>query len=252
MKVEKLIDSVKDLFFKNKNVIDLSYSRIKSYQFCPIKYKLIYEQNWKGRLHAPSSLGLSLHRALEQFHKNNGHSIDVLIGYLEEYWVNNGFESAEEAYENFHWAKDALCRYFDNWQKEKVEILYVEKEFVFNIGNIRIQGIIDRIDRSPDGSYEVIDYKTRVNNQSRGSEDYVFQLGIYYLACEKALGIIPQKLSVYNLATGEKLSKQFDGIDKKHLINELKNAAKEIGKKEYKPSLNNCGKCEFNIKCPKS
>ena len=245
-----LLKALKNLF-RRTEPIDLSYSRIKTYEFCPLKYKLVYELGWKEPPMSESCLGLSLHRALEQFHKTQSRTMEDLIGYLDEYWVNDGYERFEDAYESHQRARRMLERYFSNWQKEKNTIVFLEKKFSFNIGAYRLQGTIDRVDKTPEGEYEIVDYKTKVHDTPRKQAGFNLQLGIYYLACERLLAKSP-KLTIYCLETGQKITYSFEDSDKKVLLDLLKETALKIGEKNYYPNRNKCNDCGFKARCQKN
>nr|MBA3235250.1 PD-(D/E)XK nuclease family protein [Chloroflexota bacterium] len=69
-----------------------------------------------------------------------------------------------------------------------------------------IHGSIDRIDRLPDGSIEVIDYKTG-GTRSQAFVDQSLQLSTYGLACRDALGLgTPSRLTLYFTEAALRLS----------------------------------------------
>ena len=73
-----IADWIKSLKSPGEKPVELSYSRLSAFMFCPVKFRLIYEEGWKEKLTPQSSLGLSLHRALEQFHISQGSTFQAL------------------------------------------------------------------------------------------------------------------------------------------------------------------------------
>src|SRR5262249_27935573 len=47
--------------------IEVSHSRVQTYERCPWMYHLVYNEGWRAGPKAPAALGQSLHRALADF-----------------------------------------------------------------------------------------------------------------------------------------------------------------------------------------
>jgi putative RecB family exonuclease len=76
------------------------------------------------------------------------------------------------------------------------EPIATEQEFYLRLGSGRgapvIYGLIDRIQKTPDGEIEIVDYKTNRQNKSRDQVLADLQLPIYVLACREAVGLDPR------------------------------------------------------------
>jgi len=228
---------------------EISYSRITAYKTCPCKYKLIYLE---GRHLPPNpfiSLGLSIHRTLEDFHSRKGNSFDALIESYDKSWVNEGFLSPQQTQDFFEKGQRMLENYWESNRDSRSEILYIEKEFSCRLTRNRLRGIIDRVDRTVDGIYEVIDYKTHAELWNQSKVDSDLQLSLYAIACKKVFGFTPGKLSYYFLAHNKKVSTT---RSKEQLDNAAKTAeevALNIQNKNFTPNLNHCPKCDFRRIC---
>lgn len=125
----------------------------------------------------------------------------------------------------------------------------LEKRFNFKIAKELIHGAIDRIDLLPDGSLEIIDYKTGKTKESLQFKDKR-QLILYQLFLEEFLSKKVSRLSYYFLESGKKLS--FTATDKEvtKLRLEVISEIEAIKKRDFKakPSMM-CSYCDFNSIC---
>ena len=71
---------------------------------------------------------------------------------------------------------------------------FLERQFMLEIGDLKLSGRIDRIDKLPDGTYEVIDYKTGSANKDAKND---LQMTVYALACKEVFKIPVSKLTFY-------------------------------------------------------
>ncbi len=188
----KFIERIKRLFTPG---MEVSYSRINAYKTCPCKYRLIY----KDGKHLPPnpfiSLGNSIHRTLEDFHLGSADSFDGLMESYDKSWVNEGFLSPQQTQDFFDKGQRMLENYWDTSRTHTGEIVFLEKEFHCSMKRFGLRGIVDRIDRHPDGTYELIDYKTHAELWSTHRVDHDLQLSLYAYACKKAFGFEPKILS---------------------------------------------------------
>ena len=90
----------------------------------------------------------------------DGRSLPELLGLLEAGWRRGGFGDSEEERQLRAKATQALLRYHERFQGEDGEPVWFERSFAFSLGPHLLRGRVDRVDRLPDGGYELIDYKT--------------------------------------------------------------------------------------------
>jgi RecB family exonuclease len=156
---------------------------------------------------------------------------------------------------------------------------FFERPFGLDIGGVRVRGTIDRIDRLPDGSLLVIDYKTGAVDftPQHIAEGSHFQALIYALAAESLLSAPCAGVVFYDLKKGEirrgwlredRLPREAarlltrghvlavekfetlraQGIER---LQEIA-AAMSQGNFEARPSAEVCGYCEFALLCRRS
>jgi RecB family exonuclease len=227
----------------------ISYSRVSAYLFCPYKYKLVYLDNFNIPVNADITFGHIIHKTLEQFHSGKGRSYDVLLDCYDTSWKNDGFVDPQQIFEYYNRGKQIFENYYKSFCQTGTEILCVEKAFDANIGKYRFIGIIDRIDKYPDGTYEIMDYKThiRVWEQERVDED--LQLSFYAYACKNVFGFNPDKVSVYFLSENKKVYTKRSQIEINDAINTAIETAENIMAENFSPDVSKCRICDFRLKC---
>jgi putative RecB family exonuclease len=136
------------------------------------------------------------------------------------------------------------------------ETLGIEQRVLFNLdeaGQYRVQGIIDRISRAPDGTVEIHDYKTGQWVPSQDKLDTDRQLALYQLGLQKEYGPDqPMRLVWHYVARGitrssERTSEQLDELRRQTI-----DAIDEIQlERAYEPKKSRlCDWCEYRSICP--
>ena len=113
--------------------------------------------------------------------------------------------------------------------------------------------MVDRIDRHPDGRFEVIDYKTRFEldpSQPLPAEESDVQLRFYALGVKEALGVTPALLTVHYLAAGKRQSKPYDPSGEEQLKRQIEAAADGIENERFSPDTSFCPRCAYRSTCP--
>ncbi|HEY5431014.1 MAG TPA: ATP-dependent DNA helicase, partial [Solirubrobacteraceae bacterium] len=160
----------------------LSASDIDTYRTCPLKYKFarVFRIPQEPTLH--QRFGILVHQVLERFHAGNPPgaqpALPELLGLLEAGWRRGGFGDSEQERQLRGKAASALTRYHERFRDEDAQPVWFEKQFTFKLGPHLLRGRVDRVDRLPDGEYELIDYKTgRPKSAAALAEDV--QLSLY-------------------------------------------------------------------------
>jgi RecB family exonuclease len=153
----------------------VSYTRIKTYNSCPFRFKLIYldkrEKSSTGFLN--TSKGTAFHIAVERYFKKYFGKVIKTIDYKEI--VEEAFHCGYLEKTKYYWGiaqKEIVRRkrkifrdnvkFFCKTFPEGVEIVAVEQELSFKVNNIKFYGIVDLILRYPDGHLEIVDCKTGI------------------------------------------------------------------------------------------
>ncbi len=141
-----------------------SPTRIALYVFCPRAYRAYYREGLKwGRMNAGHAFGGSLHRVLQLFHAQGGAehvTVEELQESLRQRWTHAGYGSDEEAEAHLERGIRMLAEHHARSAAPERETLWTERTVQHRYPDFVLFGKIDRLDRRPDGSLEVVDYKS--------------------------------------------------------------------------------------------
>ncbi len=231
--------------------VEISHSRVQSYQRCPWLYNLVYNEGWRAGPSAPAAFGQSIHRALDAYlaKTNTDLSLERLLEFFDEHWVNEGFKNPQETMEAYERGRQILTNFHAIDHKRTSEVVGTEVEFNEEIApGVHFRGTIDRFDRHPDGSHEIIEYKTQPAwPAERISNDR--QMTFYALGLRKKVGKGPLKLTYYFLSSGTSAAttRTETQLEEAHAL--ILNTAEKIRNKIFVPNHASCAKCEFARRC---
>lgn len=145
----------------------LSPTRIATYLECAVKYRYIYIDKigrFYTRARAGFSFGSTLHHVLQEFHQQGAaQTPDQMVEELEQRWIGAGYETVEKEQAHREAGQQIVQAYHAAHQgriEAQVETVATEKTISVDMGRFKLSGRVDRIDRYPDGSLEIIDYKS--------------------------------------------------------------------------------------------
>lgn len=232
----------------------LSYSSINAYETCPAKYRFQYEDRVPTAASPALAFGDSLHRALYLFHDRPvpvAPSLGELWSALDDVWVSRGYrDEAEERLYREH-GREVLARYHrDNADEYRIPAA-LEFRFQVEVEGVTLSGVIDRMDRLPGGGYEIIDYKTSRRLPPRARVDRDLQLSLYHLAAREVWGIEAERLTLYFLLPGERMSTGRTASDVHDLRRRVATIAERIDAGMFEPRENPlCDWCDYQRLCP--
>lgn len=96
-------------------------------------------------------------------------------------------------------AATLTARLFDLEDPDAVDTLGVELTLEAEVGGLRLRGIIDRLDRRPDGGLIVVDYKTGRVPREQQEQARLAGVQFYALLCEEVLGQRPVQVQLLYL-----------------------------------------------------
>lgn len=167
----------------------LSPTKIMTWLACDFKYNWTYldaRGRWFAKSKSYFSFGTSLHSVLQRFHDEKDVAVtttDEALQALETSWVAAGYASADEMADAHAKGKDILTEYVAREvSREKVsKTLCVERSLSMEFPRFRMLGRIDRIEEYPDGTLEIVDYKSGRETVEAEQVKFDIAMGIYQL-----------------------------------------------------------------------
>jgi CRISPR/Cas system-associated exonuclease Cas4 (RecB family) len=121
----------------------------------------------------------------------------------------------------------------------------VESKINFDLDGVKFYGVIDRIDKNEDGTYNIYDYKT--GNAKNGKvicpdgekEDYYNQMGLYKYFFELSTGNkVKQTTFIFPEEYTKNYTLEYSEDDCNAIVEKFKNAIAEIKNYNFEPSHN--------------
>jgi RecB family exonuclease len=156
----------------------MSVSKIKKFLECPRSWAQQYvEGKWDESESFPIQVGKIVHGVLERVAQGQGLE-DALQQSVTEDTKNASIEALSSARELSEQYLASEYADFDN-------VVDVEREFLVEVGEHQLNGIIDRVDDLGNGIYEIIDYKTGFVPIGQDEMDHSLQMHSYHYAARQ-------------------------------------------------------------------
>ena len=153
----------------------------------------------------------------------------------------------------------ALDKFYVHLCAAPVSMLYSAEEVIeLNIDGVKFKGIIDRIDKNPDGTYTIYDYKTggakneKIICPGGEHEDYYNQIGLYKYYYEKYTGKkVKETIFIYPEEPEDNFTLNLVGEDCEAIRQKFQKAVAEIKSYQFEPSYDKqaCKYCPYSDFC---
>ena len=240
-----------------QKVETVSYSQLDTFTVCPLQYKYSYVLRLPGEKSAAASYGSALHDALRDFYTalrtGERWGVDELVARYHALWRSQGFTDQRIEELRKKEGEDALRQYVADHHDPAHLPAHIEKPFSITIGEVRLKGVVDRIDVHEDGSVEVIDYKTSKPLSERQLKKNM-QLSLYALAVTSPqfLDIPLEKLTLtfYNFADHTKRSTTRTAEELEEAKQYVLDQVAEIEQSSFPPKVSRlCEYCSYQMLC---
>jgi superfamily I DNA/RNA helicase/RecB family exonuclease len=229
----------------------LSASDIETYRTCPLKYKFARVFRIPSEPTMNQRFGILVHQVLERYHAAESGGLPILLNLLEAGWRRGGFGDSEEERQFRAKATQALVRYHDRFRDEDAEPVWFERSFQFRMGPHLLRGRVDRVDKLPDGGYELIDYKTGRPKSAAQLRDDV-QLSLYAVGAREAWQLEAAQQAYYYVLDDAKVPVPRSDEDRDWITETVFEVADGILGQGFEPtpSFAACSVCDYRIACP--
>lgn len=233
----------------------LSASAIETYETCPLQFK--FEREWKlsRQLHAAVQYGAAMHRVLRTYfdsirlnrRKSDGEVLQIFCDDLKSCGIEDEYQRELYLRQGTEQLKDFLAAAESS---ALPDVLHNEEWFDVQIAGTKIAGRIDRMDRAPDGTVSIIDYKT---GKARAQEeaDESLQLSIYAMAAQQKWGYRINGLSFHNLEGNVIVASKRTEFQLEQARERVIDVAQKIADGNFQPKPGfHCSFCSFRGLCP--
>jgi DNA helicase-2/ATP-dependent DNA helicase PcrA len=175
----------------------ISASQAETYETCPLKYKFQYIYRVPVPSNHTLTFGITVHTVLRDLARRVTAGlktgIDDALSLYEKNWSSEGFEEKKHETDRKEKGRDILRSYLEkNSHILNTAPLYAEEAFRLRIGDVIINGRVDRVDRL-DGLVTVTDFKTGSHKDQKNA-DTDLQLSVYAIALKEVFGIKAERL----------------------------------------------------------
>jgi DNA helicase-2/ATP-dependent DNA helicase PcrA len=233
--------------------LSLSASDLDLYLTCPLKYKFTRVFGIPQEPTINQRFGILIHNVLERFHKDgpgeDGHQ--RLMDLFEAGWRRSGFGTSDDELQFRDKARAAMNLYWEREREAEGEPVWLERKFDIKIGPHHVRGRVDRVDRLPDGSHELIDYKTG-ERKSEADLESDLQLALYRLAAREAWDVEATTGSYYYVLDADKVAAPISTDDAERVERTVLEVGEGVLSQDFepRPSPTTCSWCDYRLICP--
>lgn len=246
-----------------------SHSRLEAFSNCPLRYKFLYlDKLTPEGSTIEAFLGSCVHTALEWLYRQvqltREPQLEEVLNVFFASWQQNYTPDLQivrpdlTAEDFFKIGKKCLSDYYQTYHPFKSgQIIGLEKLIAIDINGYKLQGYIDRLEKSQDGTYVIHDYKTSQTLPPQAKVDEDRQLALYQIGLKQLWPQIKEvKLVWHYLFFNEELVSSRTPEQLEQLKEEVAAVIKQIEQATEKNSFQPletvlCDWCEFQKYCPK-
>ena len=189
--------------------LKLSPSSASDFKSCPQLFKFRNIDRLPEPVSGAAARGSLVHLVLEQLfgeppdERTPRRAEELLVDLWHEHWGDDvgpsgSAEDDDEAW--LHAGRRLLDNYFKLEDPRRLDAKRLEWRVGYELADIQLRGVIDRLEVHADGSWTLTDYKTgRVPGESREQSAF-FGLRFYALLCWRAFRVLPRSIRLVYLS----------------------------------------------------
>lgn len=243
----------------------LSPSKVSAFASCPLAFRYSAIDRLPEPPTVAATKGTVVHLALEHLFARPAEDrtpehaqadLERALAELRDHPEYAGLaldEAAEQAFVAD--ARRIVAKYFDLEDPRAVHPVGLELMLEAKVGDIRVRGIIDRLELDAEGGLVVTDYKTGRSPSATHQQGRLGGVVFYALLCQELFGVLPSRIQLLYLADG--LSITTDPTEQSLRGLRTKIAAlwqaieRACEKDDFRPRTGPlCAYCGFHAYCP--
>ncbi|QLH04214.1 hypothetical protein C5F49_01975 [Nitrosopumilus oxyclinae] len=242
----------------NKEKLQLSKSKFSVYQECPLEYKFSHILRVPTSKGTAQYMGNAFHKVVEILagieKQGRTPTYEEALNTLEKTWNSNSYlkKPKKKEAEDRQLVENMLQTYISWLESNPNTVVDVEKEFQLEFEGVKVTGNIDRIEKTPEGKYHIVDFKTGKSIPSgimkNISED--LQMNLYSLGVEKLYNELPERTSLYYIRNQKVIPYDVEQSKVTQVKKQLEENTKSILNEEFDATPGQpCRNCNYNDIC---
>ncbi len=263
----------------------LSYSSYRTYLECPLRWKYLYVERRPETPRGYFTFGRVVHSVLEELvrplvvpsaRRREGTESqttlhdwtdptraavasravepigpEALLASYDRLWSSDGYTSPDEEARYRSLGRELLLKYREELARHPPSPVSVEEHLETRWDGLPVHGYVDRIDRTPAGGLEVVDYKTSrdLSGEDAESSD---QLSLYQVLVEHTYRAPVERLTLLHLRsltplrTLPRTARTLEPLHQR-----MGEVADGIREEAFEPTPGrHCQRCDFRAICP--
>jgi putative RecB family exonuclease len=243
----------------------LSPSKVSSFKDCALAFRFSAIDHLPEAPSPAATKGTLVHLALEYLFDREApdrtldHAVEDLaraIAVMRDDADFTGLELDEEAEASFFADADRLVRkYFEIEDPAAIHPVGLELKLEAQVDDIRVRGIIDRLELDANGGLVVTDYKTGKSPHANHQQGRLGGVSFYALLCQELFGVLPAQVKLIYLGDGLTITTEPSEQSIRALKNKLRALWSAIAtaceREDFRPRPGPlCNWCSFQAYCP--
>lgn len=229
--------------FERLALIDISYSRLDTYQMCAARYYYTYIVKLDRLFGPAAALGNIVHGVLEHTEELDLNDMLQIMGEQKDVYDPEGQINQKMLDQGWQ----MLVDYVDRHVGEQPTVLGREVGFAMVVGSALVTGYIDRVEMDSDKLVRVTDFKTG-KWEYRGRAKDNLQLGMYALVATELYGVDQVYAELYYLRSGNRPGHLFTAEDLQKVGEKVSSMVQQIiADRAYHPTDDEsaCRICDY-------
>lgn len=243
----------------------ISYSQLETHRACAHRYHLKYDLGMPGRPdRRAASIGTAFHNAIAIEAQRRRAGLPIPAEQTRAIFEQDPAHRSQPAVESVEPTVtdlaastpiDPIAAYLASPDATVAEPLLIEEAFSLKLGHATLRGVIDRVQRLPDGSVEVVDYKTDRHPRSEAEVRAGLQLPIYLLACRSVFPEItpsPTRAVMFFVRSNQRVAVEYSETELAEIRATLESevaALRAVAPDAHSASPTTCRFCDYRSVC---